>query len=112
LNSAPVGIQLSTRRAAEATVICVRGELDVLSAPQLAAQLDEVVRAGGDGVIVDLRQTSFIDSTALHVLINSQRRLTRQSRKLTVIADPGPVRRVFELARLIETLGVVSGADD
>jgi hypothetical protein len=34
--------------------------------------------------------------------------VTRARRRLAVICAEGPVRRVIELARLVETLGVVS----
>ena len=48
------------------------------------------------------------DSLGLHALLNIQRRLSRQSRSLTVICGGGPLRHAIELARLGEALGVVS----
>jgi anti-sigma B factor antagonist len=83
-----------------------RGELDVLTAPRFAVRVEEIVRQCDCDLTVDLRGVQFIDSAALHVLLNAQRRLTRSSRRLTVICDDGPVHRVFELSRLVETLGV------
>jgi hypothetical protein len=47
----------------------------------------------------------------LGVLLNAHGRLTRASKGMSVICEDGPVRRVFELARLTETLGVVSAGD-
>jgi anti-anti-sigma factor len=57
-------------------------------------------------IVLDLNDTLFIDSAGLHVLLNTQRRLTRRNRKLRVICGSGPVRRVIELARLVDTLNV------
>ena len=85
----------------------VGGELDLLTADGLRAELDDELRHGTGNVVIDLRDTDFVDSAGLHILLNAQRRLTRQSRSLAVICEPGPVRRVFELAKLVETLGVV-----
>jgi anti-sigma B factor antagonist len=106
--SGPVKLALTESRRSGATVIAVSGELDVLTAPKVATQLDEVVRTRAGDVVVDLRETEFIDSSGLFVLLNARRRLTRLSRRLTVLCPPGAVRRVLELSRLIETLGVVS----
>jgi anti-anti-sigma factor len=88
-------------------VVTVTGELDVLTARKLMPQLDDIVRRRTGDAVIDLSQAEFIDSFALTVLLNTQRRLAHQGRGLTVICGEGPVRRTFEFARLIEPLGVV-----
>jgi anti-anti-sigma factor len=103
-----VQFQLSEREQPGATVVHVDGELDILTAPKLGAQLDGIVRKGSGDVVLDLRDAVFIDSAGLHILLTAHRRLTRASRRLAVICVEGPVRRVIELARLVDTLGVVS----
>jgi anti-anti-sigma factor len=70
------------------------------------------VRKCAGEVVLDLRGVVFMDSAGLHVLLGAHRRLTRASRSLAVLCDGGPVRRVIELAGLIETLGVVSGSHE
>ena len=70
-----------------------------------------VTRRHRGDVVLDLRGTVFIDSVGLHVLLSAYRRLARASRRLSVVCDEGPVRRVLEGARLIETLGVVSSSE-
>lgn len=82
------------------------GELDILTAPKLAAELDTLVRRSKEDVVVDLRQTEFIDSAGLQTLLSAQRRLDKASRTLTVVCEEGPVRRVFEVARAEEALGL------
>jgi anti-sigma B factor antagonist len=103
----PIHLDLSTRQASEATVITVTGELDVLTARRLTPQLDDIVRRMDGDVVIDLSRAEFIDSFGLTVLMNTQRRLARQGRSLTVICGEGPVRRAIEFARLLEPLGVV-----
>jgi len=51
-------------------------------------------------------------SFGLTVLLNTQRRLARQGRSLTVICGAGPVRRAIEFARLLEPLGVIRSLAD
>jgi anti-anti-sigma factor len=49
-------------------VVTVTGEHDLSTAPELKRQLDAAL-ASGAAVVVDLMQTTFIDSTVLRVLI-------------------------------------------
>ena len=88
-------------------MVAVTGELDVLTARRLMPQLDDIVRRQKGDAVIDLSRAEFIDSFGLTVLLNTQRRLARQGRNLTVICGEGPVRRAIEFARLLEPLGVV-----
>jgi anti-sigma B factor antagonist len=103
----PVQLALTTRYGSQATVVAITGELDVLTARRMMPQLDDIVRRHQGDAVIDLSQAEFIDSFGLTVLLNTQRRLARQGRNLTVICGEGPVRRAIEFARLIESLGVV-----
>ena len=106
--SGPVRFHLSERQQPGATMVHVDGELDILTAPKLGAQLDGIVRKGAGDVVLDLRDAVFIDSAGLHIPADRPPPVTRVRRRLAVICAEGPVRRVIELARLVETLGVVS----
>jgi anti-sigma B factor antagonist len=108
----PVHFNLTVRHADGATVLKVVGELDIFTASRLTSQLEEVVRRGSGDAVIDLRQAEFIDSMALYILLNVQRRLRRRSRDLVVVCGEGAVRRSIELARLTDTLGVVSDLGD
>ena len=111
--SGPVSLNLTESRLPGATVIRVEGEFDLLTAPRVAALLDEVARSRGqDRVVVDLRATEFIDSAGLQTLLSVKRRVNRLGRQLIVVSDAGPVRRMLERSRLIETLGVIAEFDD
>jgi anti-sigma B factor antagonist len=90
----------------DAIHLMAQGEVDVLTAQKLAAALVRLLHNTSGDVVVDLSETLFLDSAGLHVLLNAQRRLTRRNRRLRVICGPGPVRRVIELARLLDTLNV------
>jgi anti-anti-sigma factor len=102
----PVEFSVEQHEEPEALVLQLRGELDLMTAPKFATVIDGPVRTASKNVVVDLGGLSFIDSSGLHVLLNAQRRLTRQSRRLTVRCGPGAVRRAIELSRLAETLGL------
>lgn len=105
----PVQLELSEQVEPGRTVVEARGEVDVMTAPQLSAALDAILRRHDGDVVVDLSHATFMDSAGLHVLLNAARRLTRRSRRLQVACAPGQVRHVIELARLGETLNLTGG---
>jgi anti-anti-sigma factor len=106
----PVRLVITESNHGETVCLHIAGELDVLTAPKLAAELNAVLRRSTQDVVVDLRQADFIDSAGLQILLGAHRRLTNADRKLTVRCDDGPVRRVIELARLDGTLGVLGAS--
>jgi anti-sigma B factor antagonist len=62
--------------------------------------------------VLDLRETSFIDSAGISTLMNGVRRLTRQRRRMVIVCPPGPVRRVFELLGLVGTFHIVDTREE
>ena len=105
----PVQFAAREQRIAGLLTVTVEGELDLLTAPKLVALVAQLVRSDPADVILDLVETQFIDSAGLAILLNLQRRLERRGRRLRVVCDEGPVRRVIEMARLEEALGMVPG---
>ena len=88
-------------QASEGTpVIAVSGEIDVATAPQLRECLHRVVAAGNATVVLDLLGVTFLDSTALGVLVGALKRCREQGGDLQiVIADPRIVK-IFEITGL------------
>lgn len=105
----PAQLDLTESEHDDGTYLLAQGEVDVLTAPKLAISLLKILHTAQGDVTLDLSETVFIDSAGLHVLLNAQRRLTRRGRTLRVICGSGPVRRVIELARLVDTLNVEPG---
>ena len=93
-------------------IISLSGELDLLGAPRLSVALGEVVRESTGGVVLDLSELEFIDSTGIATLLNALRRLTRQGRRMAVVTGDGAVRRALEIARLMEDLRASASVAD
>ena len=90
---------------AGALVLQLDGELDLATAPVF----DEAVQAlpADRRLIVDLSALDYIDSSGIAVLILADNRLREFGGRLECVVPPtGAVRKVFELARLGETLEV------
>jgi anti-sigma B factor antagonist len=81
-------------------VISPAGELDLYTCPEFKDELLRVISNGARHVVVDLTATTFVDSTALGVLLRGVERLRAQDGRLSVVCpDPG-ILRVFEVTGL------------
>ena len=56
-------------------LVDVDGEVDLYTSPQLKRLLAEAIDTGADRIVADFRDVTFVDSTALGVLLTSARRL-------------------------------------
>jgi anti-sigma B factor antagonist len=86
------------------TVLAVEGEIDLGSVPALAEAVDAALARGAIELWIDLTDTTFIDSSGLHLLIEAQERMRGLNRRLAIVCPPGPVLRVFEIAGVLEQL--------
>ena len=81
-------------------VLAVAGEIDMDTADQLHAAVDEALDGGARELWIDLTETTFMDSSGIHVLLETRTRLRALERRLAVICPPGDVRHVLEVAGL------------
>jgi anti-anti-sigma factor len=76
------------------------GELDIATVGEVQAQLEELRDAGFDRLVLDLRQTTFIDSSGLHLAVHWHRRSRREHFDFAIAQGPKPVRRILEATGL------------
>jgi anti-sigma B factor antagonist len=79
------------------SVIAVEGELDLSTAPQLKWTLVDAFDAGHSQIVLDLSGSTFMDSTALGVLIGVNRSLDVGAR-LAIACPRATVLNIFELS--------------
>lgn len=84
--------------------VCPIGELDIATTDEVHARLAELREAGFDRLILDLREATFIDATALRLVLRWHERSRRERFGFALIHGPDPVRRVFEIAGLMNQL--------
>src|SRR5437899_2962524 len=66
-------------------IVAVRGELDLFTAPELRALIGELIDQGKINLVVDLVQTSFIDSSGLAALVGGLKRITAAGGRLVLV---------------------------
>jgi anti-sigma B factor antagonist len=93
------------------SVVSVEGELDLATAPRLKWMLIDALEAGNDKLVVDLSLTTFMDSTALGVLVGVNRRLGVDA-QMTIICPRSTVLKIFEFSGLDGMFVIFSTVDE
>jgi anti-sigma B factor antagonist len=89
------------------SVISVEGELDLSTAPKLKWMLMDALEPAGAQVVADLSLVGFMDSTALGVLVNVQRKLDADSR-LAIVCTSEKVLQIFEFSGIDSAFAIFS----
>ena len=87
-------------------VVALVGEHDLSTAPDVG---DALRQPGSAGLVVDLSQTTFLDSSILGVLLTAARDAEQRQVSFAVVVpnDPGSApRRIFDLTGLTSALPV------
>lgn len=94
----------------ESVIVRPVGELDLATAPIVDAQLSELVTAGFENLVLDLRKLCFMDSTGLKLLMSWEARSRTEGVALRVLPGPPAVQRVFAVAGVTHLVNGPSAA--
>jgi anti-sigma B factor antagonist len=88
-------------------VLRVRGEIDMLTATDLRAALDEWLTSGAGTLVIDLRDVWFVDCAGIALLVEARRRAGRAGIRLRIVAGRA-VARTAALLDLAAALGLTA----
>ncbi|MDQ3783503.1 MAG: STAS domain-containing protein [Actinomycetota bacterium] len=91
---------LKVREVGSHSVVQVRGEIDVYTAPKLRERLIELVSEGSYHIVVDLEGVDFLDSTGLGVLVGALKRVKSNDGTLSLICTQDKILKIFEITGL------------
>jgi anti-sigma B factor antagonist len=83
-----------------ATVLSVRGEVDVYSAPTLSENLAQLLEEGATAIVVDLSEVAFLDSTGLGALIGARSATEDADGRLAVVCTNDRILKLFTITGL------------
>jgi anti-sigma B factor antagonist len=109
----PVGDPLTwdIQERGQLVIVVVDGELDVGTAPGLAAELTPLADAGRD-LILDLGGVQFCDCVGLSLFLRVHKHAAAAGGSLQLTAATQPVRRLITMARLSDVLPVTASTAD
>lgn len=91
----------------EVAVVSAHGEIDLTTAPLLREILVPVLERDRGPVVVDLSEVQFMDSTGVHVLLDTLKRLEPQNRRLAIACrEASQVYRLLGFVGLLDKVAV------
>jgi anti-sigma B factor antagonist len=88
-------------------IVTVSGEIDVATAPQLQERLHALVARGQSTVVVDLLGVTFLDSTALGVLVGALKRCRERGGDMPLVMTEPRIMKIFEITGLTAVFPIV-----
>ncbi|KGN38104.1 anti-sigma factor antagonist [Knoellia subterranea] len=104
-------LTVATTEREAVTIVTVSGEVDVYTAPQLRAALEERIAAGRTAIILDLDDVGFLDSTGLGVLVGRLKAVKKDGGWLRVVCTNERILRLFGITGLDQVLPVHASVD-
>lgn len=99
-------------RADDIVVLEATGELDLHTSPEFRESLAGVLEDGAERVVVDLTGVTFIDSSALGVLVGGARRSAERGNELMIVCPAGNVARVLEITGLNRAFAIYATREE
>jgi anti-sigma B factor antagonist len=94
-------------------IIRVHGEVDISNDKEVLAAIETAVPHSALRIVVDLTNTTYLDSAGLSLLLRLAERLQARRHQMQIVAPPGsPVRTVLELTGLPRVIPVEGRLED
>ena len=93
-----MNLQYHTRDGVD--IVKLPERLMMANAADARASLKEIIGQGGGKLILDLTETTFMDSSGLAVLVSSLQAARKKNGDVYVVGMGSTVRALFELTRL------------
>jgi anti-sigma B factor antagonist len=110
---APITVTLASREP-PAAVVALVGEHDAYSSERLENEF-AILLEEGRRIVVDLRETTFVDSTTLSVLLSARHAAERASLGFALVLpkrDYTQVHRILDLTGLVAAFATYNRLDD
>jgi anti-anti-sigma factor len=106
-------VQVVVRRDGSVPVCEVRGELDASNVEHVREQIIGAAVSEAPGMVIDLTDTTYLDSAGVRILFELARRLRSRRQELRIaVPDDGIVRRVLVLTALGDVVPLESNSGD
>jgi anti-sigma B factor antagonist len=87
-------------------VVIPRGEVDLVTQAQLKEAINELVVGGNVDIIVDLDETTFLDSTGLGALIGARRKTHAFMGSFAIVCTQERMLKLFRITSLDKVFAI------
>jgi anti-anti-sigma factor len=107
-----VHVEIEERDGDDVVVARLTGELDIAGAEATGRRIAEAVPSSARGVVVDMTDLEFIDSSGVSMLFALARRVGSRRQELRLVAPAGkPVARVLQIVEFDRAAPVHADVD-
>ena len=93
------------------SVVTLRGEIDVYTAPRLRQTLIDLVEGGATDIVVDMEKVDFLDSTGLGVLVGGLKRVRDREGSMKLVATQYRILKIFDITGLSKVFPIFDSLD-
>jgi anti-sigma B factor antagonist len=93
-------------------LLSVRGDADLHTAPELRERLSSAIDEGPTAIVLDLAETTFLDSMSLGVLLGVASTQPLHRAELRLVVTRPDIRRIFEITLLDRVFPVDASRED
>jgi anti-sigma B factor antagonist len=104
-------LSIGVERGEAATLVVLRGDLDLATAPELRECLVKVIDEG-ERVVIDLEAVGFLDSAGLGILVGGLKRARTRGGELELVCTGQDVLKPLEITGLDRVFTIHGGRDD
>jgi anti-sigma B factor antagonist len=101
-----IDIQIQIQRNGHPAVVCVRGEIDLATAPLLRSALDEARDGAAGDILVDLTDVGFFDCQAVNVFAETAYRLRETGHRLTLNGVSLHQHRILRICAMTQLMSI------
>jgi anti-sigma B factor antagonist len=105
-------LDVETSIRGDTTVLTLRGEIDVYTAPRLRQAIVDVVDGGAQRLVVDMEKVDFLDSTGLGVMVEGLKRMKGREGTLSVVATQDKIVKIFDITGLNKSFDIYRSVDE
>src|SRR6266540_7003767 len=107
-----MNLELDTESRGDHSVVSLRGEIDVYTAPRLRQTLIDLVEGGATDIVVDMERVDFLDSTGLGVLVGGLKRVKSADGDLRLVVTQDRIMKIFDITGLSKVFPIHGSLDE
>lgn len=92
--------------------LAISGRFDAHQVPQVQQEIDAMLAAHVNFIILDLTAVNFVDSSALAVMVRGMKHCREKKGELVLCGMRQPVRIIFELTRMDKAFRIFGTEDE
>ena len=105
-------IEVGASSDPKVSILKVRGELDSFTSPQLNEEAMKILTSCHPYCIIELSETNYLDSSALHVLFQCMYHTKQHGGKIALACLNPRIDRVFRITKMDKIISIFDTVED